>query len=262
MNNKPKILVASPTYDSMEYCVKDFLHSLKNIEYDNYDILLVDNSRDNNFFEKLKEEWDIILIKDTTNEIKNKLRLVSSRNKIIDYAIKNNYDYILMMDADVLPPKNIIKELLKNNKDIVSGLYYNYFIVDGKQKLNPVCWCEISDELFEKIKGKIKLPDFIKSKADMRRFLTKEEAESNECVKVMHPSPGCMLIKRKVFEKVRYGILDLPPQIRTSDDNYFVKKALEAGFELYCNTKIKCEHLIIGKLYKDKDGNLRNPLHD
>ena len=34
---------------------------------------------------------------------------------------------MLMMDPDVIAPKNIIKELLKDNKDIISGLYYNYF---------------------------------------------------------------------------------------------------------------------------------------
>jgi len=259
---KPKVLVCAPVYEGMNYCIDRFLEKMKSLDYSNYDILIIDNSRTNDFFHKLEKEKGIILIKDNTQEQKNKLRLISSRNKILEYAIENGYDYVLMMDPDVIPPKTIINDLLRDNKDIVSGLYYNHFVVNGKQKLSPVCWREIDEEVFEKIKEELKLPSFVKSKEDMRRFLTPEEAESEETLKVMIPSAGCMLIKRNVFEIIKYGLLDEPWIKSTGDDIYFCKKAREAGFEIYCNTKVKCEHLILGKLYKDKEGNLRNPLFD
>lgn len=256
----PKVLVGCPVYNGVKYCIKEFLESVKNIDYPNYDILLVDNSKEDNFFNELQSEKGIKLIKDDTNEEKNNLRVVSSRNKILNYALDKNYDYVLMMDVDVIPPKNIITELLKDNKEIVSGLYYNYFMVNDKQKYNPVCWREIDDELFEKIKEKLKLPELVKSKTDMRRFITPEEANSGETLKVKIPSAGCMLIKRNVFEKIMYGILNIPG-IESSDDIFFCMKAREAGFGLYCNTRIKCEHLIMGKFQKDEKGNLRNPFY-
>jgi len=258
----PKILVATPTCDIMEYCMDDFLKRMKEIEYDNYNILVMDNSRNNDFFEKLKKEQGIILIKDNVDEEKNKLRLISSRNKILEYALENNYDYILMMDCDVIPPKNIIQELLSDEKDIVSGIYYNYFKINGQQKSRPVAWSHISPEQFEEIKKQINLPPMIKSHEDLRRHLTQKEVESEKLIKVKIPSAGCMLIKRKVFEKVRYGLLDVPSNLSTGDDIYFCKKAEENGFEIYCDTKIKCEHLILGKFYKDKEGDLRHPVFD
>ena len=42
----------------------------------------------------------------------------------------------------------------------------------------------------------------------------------------------------------------------TGDDIYFVDKARELGYEPYCNTKVKCKHLVLGKYEKDENGNL------
>lgn len=260
--NNPKVLIGSPIYDKMEYCVKEFLESLKNLDYDNFDILIVDNSHTDDFFKKLRAEEGIITIKDNTTEVKNKLRLVSSRNKILNYALKYNYDYVLMMDSDVIAPPNLLKNLISHNKDIVSGLYYNHFLINGIQKLRPVAWCHITPREFEEISKQVKFPSIVKSHKDIRRHITPEEIKKGELIKVKLPSAGCMLIKRKVFEKIKYGILDLPSNIRTADDIYFMEKAEEAGFESYCDPKLKCEHLFMGKMYKDWEGNLRNPLHD
>ncbi len=261
----PKILVGAPCYYAMDYCIKEFIESLQELDYDNYDILIVDNSRGNEFFDKLEKDFDqekIILIKDDTSEEINKLRLVSSRNIILNYALENNYDYVLMMDSDVIAPKTIIKDLLENNKDIVSGIYNNYFVIDGEQKLRPVAWCYITPEEFEAISKKTNFPPSVKSHKDLRRHLTEEEVKSGKLIRVKFPSAGCMLLKRRVFEKIKYGLLDLPGGKKSGDDIYFCTKAEEEGFEVYCNTKVKCEHLIFGKFYKDKDGNLRNPLFD
>lgn len=288
-----KILVACPIYSGMNYCFKEFIDAVKKIDYENYDILLMDNSRENDFFDKISEEKGIKILKDETQEEKNKLRLISSRNKIINYALENNckkfqkenfntpdkevspfgvlfekdevskrtYDYILMLDADVIVPSNIIKELLEDDKDIVSGLYYNHFKIDGQIKYRPVCWCDLTDEEFEDIKKQLNLPSIVKSSVDLRRFMTQEESESNELIKVKIASAGCMLIKRKVFSEIKYGLLTVPEKYSTGDDIYFFTKAREKDFEIFCNTKIKCKHLTYGKYKKDEEGNLINPLH-
>jgi GT2 family glycosyltransferase len=260
--NKSKVLIGAPVYDIMKYCINDFLKIIKNLDYEDYNILLVDNSRDEKFFNELKQVEKITVLKDNTNEGKNKLRLVSSRNIILNYAKENKYDYLLMMDVDVMPPKNIISELIKNNKEIVSGIYYNYFTINGQQKYRPVVWCNITPEEFDNMCKQIKFPPIVKSHEDIRRHLTPKEADSEDTIEVKIPSAGCMLISKKVFEKINYGLLEIPGINSTTDDIYFCIKAKEAGFKLYCNTKIKCEHLIKGKFYKDNKGNLRNPVFD
>ncbi|MDP3027455.1 MAG: glycosyltransferase [Nanoarchaeota archaeon] len=266
MNNSSKILVATPTYEGMRYCEKEFVESIISLEYSNYDILIVDNSENDDYSNHLKEIYPkLLIIRDQSNEKDKMLRLVQSRNLILDYAVKNNYDYILMMDSDVIPPKNIIQELLSCNKDIVSGLYYNYFVVDGKTKWLPVAWTEISEEEFENIKKMIDLPPFVKSRLDLRARITLEEAESNQLMKVFLPSAGCLLISKNVFSRIKYGLLDtskLSPDINTTDDVYFMTKARELGFSIFCYTKIKCEHLIKGKYRKDSEGYYIHPIYD
>ena len=261
MNQNPKVLVGSPLFDGMRYCIKEFLSTMKSLTYNNYDILLVDNSKTDDFFNELKKEKGIKVIKDNTQETKNIRRLVSSRNKILQYALENNYDFVLMMDTDVISPKNIIEELISCKKEIVSGLYFNYFTSSGKIKLLPVVWNLITAEEFKEIKKKINFGSLVKSNRDLRRHLIPEEYESNRLLGVKYPSAGCMLLTKNVFEKIRYGLLETPNNLSTTDDIYFFDKAHELGFECFCYTKIKCNHLTEGKYLKDKDGNLIHPLY-
>ena len=255
-----KILVASPIFNGMRYCFEEFLEGIRNLDFPKYDILVVDNSRTDDFFNEIKDLEGIKVLKDYVGEEKNKLRLISSRNKILDYALENDYDYVLMMDSDVIPPGTILRDLLDSGKDIVSGLYYNNFRIDGMIKRSPVCWRHITPQEFEEIKSKINLPPFVKSGNDLRRHLTEEEANSDKIFRVKIPSAGCMLIKRNAFEKLRYGLLEVPGNLSTGDDIYFCTKAEEEGFEIYCDTKVKCKHLVEGKFRKDEKGNLIHPL--
>ena len=259
---QPKVLVAAPVFDGMKYCIRQFLDSMRSLTYTNYKILIVDNSRSNNFFEELKKEPSVMLIKDPTAEEQNIKRLVNSRNIILDYALENNYDHILMMDSDTIPPNNIIEELLSQNKEIVSGLYYNYFNSSGQIKLLPVAWKSVTEQEFEEMKKQIRFPQMIKSNKDLRRHLTKEEANSNQLIEVIQTSAGCMLISRRAFKKIRYGILPVPEGVHTSDDVYFSEKAQESGFKIYCCTKLKCSHLIKGKYQITGDNKLLHPLHE
>jgi GT2 family glycosyltransferase len=254
-----KILVATPTFNGMRYCINEFIDGIKSLTYPKCDFLIVDNSRNDDFFNELKQKEGIIVLHDKCNEERNVKRLISSRNKILDYAIQNNYDHILMMDCDVIPPKNVIEELLSCNKDIVTGLYFNYFVCNGKHKIMPVCWKSVSPEEFEEMKKQSPFPSVVKSYLDVRRALFPEEIESNELIPVLLPSSGCMLLSRNVFEKVRYGLLDMEGGLLSSDDIYFMNKAREIGFQPYCYTKIKCDHLVFGKYKKDSDGKLKHP---
>ena len=258
MADKPRVLVASPAYDGMKYCIDEFLERMKELSYDNYEILIVDNSEGTGFFEELTKVEGIRVIRDETGEKNNMERVVSSRNKIIEYALAESYDYILMMDCDVIPPKNIIEELSGCEKEIVSGVYMNYFMSSGEMKVLPVAWMEIEEEEFEKMKGQ--LPDGMK-RSDFRRHITQKEYESGKLFRVIIPSAGCVLLSKNVFEKIRYGLIDMKAvygnsKLKTSDDIYFFNEAKKKGFESYCYTKIKCDHLLSGKYERDSKGNV------
>lgn len=252
-----KVLVATPIFDGMEYCFDKFIKAVKEIDFDSFDILLVDNSRTKVFFEKISKEIGVKVIYDSTEEQLNKKRLVSSRNKIIDYAKDNGYDFLLFVDADIIPPKNILKELLKANKDVISGLYYNHFYVSGKKKIMPVAWAYFTEKQFTEIKRRGLYPN-ISSRFDLRikRYFTEEEIKSGEIIEAAIPSNGCVLLSKKVIESpFRYGTSDE----FQGDDVFFFAHAREK-FKFYVHTGIICGHLTDGKYKRDAAGNLLHPL--
>ncbi len=246
----PRVLVASPTYSSMEYCIREFIDSLKEIDYDNYSILIVDNSKSEDFFKKLEREKKIIAVRDDTKEERNVNRLVSSRNKILEYAKNEGYDFVLMMDSDVIPPREIIKELLSSNKEVISGLYYGDFKISGKIREMPVCWKLFTKEQFEELRKRDILPEYAKTREDVRRHITDGEIEMGGVEEVYICSPGCMLLSRKIFEKIRYSSMLSGDGILYGDDIAFLDKIRTAGFKIHCNTKVKCRHLYKNKIKK------------
>jgi len=256
----PKVLIGTPTFKGMRYCLKEFLNGIRAIDYPDCNFLFVDNSKEDDFFNELKKEKNIELIRDDTQETSNIDRLISSRNKILQYASKKDYDYLLMLDADVIPPKNILKELISLNKDIVSGVYFNYFNVSGETKWLPCAWKELSQEIFNKIKEKN--PSLIAgfdSPEGMTEHLTDLDVKSGKLSEVVVPSAGCMLLSKNVFKNISYEMPEHKKQNQT-DDVYFLEKARKKGFKIYCFTKIKCEHLVSGKYKKNSEGNLGHPL--
>lgn len=260
-NDNPRVLVGCPTYLGMRYCLETWLLRMKQLTYPLCNILIVDNSADDSLFIDLQKKKAISVIRDDCTDTKRIMRLVHSRNMILEYAMANNYDYVLMMDQDVIPPANIIEELLSCKKDMVSGIYFNYFLTSGEVKYLPVAQTTLTDEEFLEVKHKLKLSrGKFKSGKDILRHLFIEEVERSGLLKVTYACNGCMLISKKVFEKVRYGTILGRPE--ASDDIYFFNMAKEAGFECYCYTKIKCDHLILNKYVKGKDDKFKNPLFE
>jgi GT2 family glycosyltransferase len=246
-----KVLIASPTYDGMEYCFKEFIEHIKSIDYDNFDILIIDNSRSKKFFRNIKDIPRIKVIHDDTNEEKNMYRLISSRNKIIDYALEKDYDYILMMDSDVIVPSNIIKRLMSHKKEVCSGLYFNYFNIKNELKYLPVCYRKLEEKyypMYEKF-----FPD-----ANMKMFsrqMCLSEANSKELFEVSVPSSGCVLLSKKALSSgAKYGLIkEFEEKFKgTTDDLKFFKELREFGFGIYCDTFVLCTHLTKEKYERNK----------
>lgn len=110
--------------DTIE-CVK----SLEEIDYDNYEILVVDNYSTDNSFDFLSKS------------IGYKHHVISSgknggfafgNNIGIKYAMQNNADYVLLINNDTIVKKDFLSKLfesLSENKNfgIVTGLILNYY---------------------------------------------------------------------------------------------------------------------------------------
>lgn len=47
-----------------------------------------------------------------------------ARNEILNLALKDNVDYLLFLDSDIIFPVEAVKKLISLNKGVVTGIYY------------------------------------------------------------------------------------------------------------------------------------------
>ena len=122
------IIVNWKKYDITSTCIESLLNSNNS----NFKIILVDNESDNKKVEKFKYRNEIEIIQNKKNEGFSK-----ANNIGIDYALKNNYDYTLLINNDTIVEKNLIEVLLKTaqakNFSVVQPLILNY---NGKEIWN------------------------------------------------------------------------------------------------------------------------------
>ncbi|MBS3150483.1 hypothetical protein J4425_01600, partial [Candidatus Woesearchaeota archaeon] len=196
-----RILIGCPTSNYKSYCLKEYLHGVRNLTHKYVDLVLVDNSKNSDYYNSVKE------------------RIVSSRNKLKEYFLKNDYDYLLSLEQDVVPPKDVIERLMKHGKDICSGLYFK----EKDNELIPIM--------------------YVPYKNEFAKLLKFEEIPENELIEVITSGLGCVLIKRKVLENVEFRY---EKNKEPWDDVWFCEDARQKGFKVYVDTSVRCKHFIKG----------------
>ncbi len=219
----PKVLVGCPTADLYDFCLDDYSKAVKNLTYSNYDIMLVDNSKDDTYINKIKDKG-LNAIKSEHHESAVK-RIVTSRNLLRKYFLENNYDYLLSLEQDVIPPKEVIQQLMKHNKKIISGIYYMPIkVAENTIKFKPVLWDFPTEEQWQETLKDPEMKEQMKkkgvtSKEGMRHQFTAEEVKKNKIIKVKTCGVGCVLIHRDVLEKVKFRY---KPGVKCYDDVLFL----------------------------------------
>tara|TARA_Y100000310_G_scaffold338661_1_gene429001 strand:+ start:1837 stop:2520 length:684 start_codon:yes stop_codon:yes gene_type:complete len=216
----PKILVGCPTSNHKEYCIEEYAEAIKNLTYPNYDILLVDNSQTEEYSKKL-QKLGLEVKRDKYLE-RARERIVHSRNILREYALENNYDYFLSLEQDVIPPKDVLEQLLQHGKEVVTGVYFTKYTIQGKPVLKPLLW---------------------KAKGKTLEFVEEEKIIQPQLIIVKASGLGCVLISREVLEKISFRLSE---ENTTYDDMTFCEDLHKQGISLYADTAIKCKHLITG----------------
>jgi hypothetical protein len=221
MASTPKVLIGCPTSDHKAYCLKQYADSVKGLTYGNYDILLVDNSENDEYLEKIKKEG-LPAIKGPYYE-RARDRIVSSRNILREKAMWE-YDYFLSLEQDVIPPKDIIERLLKHGKEITTGIYFaNNAMPDGSKALIPLAYKLIDEKTLS------------------MQPLSEEEVFTDQLMQIVSCGLGCVLIKKEVLEKIRFRY-----ESTSFDDRWFCIDAYNLKIPIFVDTSVKCKHLIIG----------------
>ena len=122
INSKVAVIIVNwKKYDITSSCIESILNSSNS----NFKIILIDNESDNKKVKKFKYRNEIKIIQNKKNEGFSK-----ANNIGIDYALKNNYDYTILINNDTIVDKNLIEVLLKTaqskNFSVVQPLILKY----------------------------------------------------------------------------------------------------------------------------------------
>ena len=222
-----KVLVGCPTSDHKSYCLEEYAKIVKSLSYSNYDVLLVDNSKEKNYFEKLKENGLDCKRIDYIEGARE--RITQSRNIIREEVLKGDYDYFFSLEQDVIPPKDVIERLLKHEKDVIGGVYFKDYLIKNKagevikKQIMPLAYKLIGD--------------------NMAKQFTFRDVAGEGLLKVDATGLGCILIKRNVLEKIKFRYVK---EKEPFDDLWFCKDVKESGRKLFLDKSVKCKHLIEG----------------
>jgi len=245
--NMPKILVGGPISSHHEYCTDRYIESLKNLDYPNYDILLIDNTDSDEFYNKIKDKINVIRAGQKFKSITQ--RMVYCRNMMRKKVLEENYDYYFDIDQDVIVPKDAIKKLIAHNKEVITGVYYNY-TKEGEKM--PILWAPFSEEeQGEIIKNKEKIrienlglyDSLIKANWNFKKLnkqIKTEEVEGEKLIEIRACGTGCLMIHRNILERIEFK----ENFEGGYDDVLFCSDVWEKlDKKIYCDTSVKCDHL-------------------
>lgn len=225
--SKPKILVGCPTSFHKEYALEQYAEAIKSLTYPNFDVLLVDNSKDNVYFKKIKK-LNLPVIKGPYFESARD-RIVASRNILREKILKENYDYFFSLEQDVLPPPDILEKLLQHKKELITAVYFANNIIPDSQtsELIPLVYKLIDEKTL-----------------DMRPLNENELWEAEGLMEVVSAGLGCVLIHKNILEKIKFRY-----DKNTFDDRWFFIDCYDKKIKVFADTSIKCKHLIFNRPY-------------
>lgn len=250
--DKKRVLIGSPVYQKPSI-LKEFLSSIERLNQDtiSLDCMFVDDNRDACSKELLSkftlkhasvfivhgEELGEYLCDDETHHWNDDLMLkvANYKNSIIDYALEKKYDYLFLVDSDLVLPPNLIEQLKMVDKEIVSEIFWCSWHT-GMPAL-PNVW------MFDEY-------DFV-SKQAKSGCGDKFEKIANERFlnKLRHPGVyevgglgACTLIRKSALEKgVNFNpIKNLSIQ---GEDRFFCIRAAVLGIELFVDTHYPAYHI-------------------
>ena len=166
------------------------------------------------------------------------------RNEAVNRCMKGQYDYLIMFDADMVYPKDVVQRLIAHDKDVVNGVYYWKVLKqtkEGPKAYAPHVYLKRKQDMFDE-------------GTDMHRY---DPIDINrieqDLVEVDALGGGGMCIKRHVLEKIG------PPYFScqwedsswiSGEDMRFCKSAKDNGFKVWCDLTLQFGHLTQGAIYE------------
>ena len=218
---KPKVSIIMLNYNTEDYTIQA-LESMKGTDYDNYEIILVDNGSNENSIKKLKK---------SLGKYKKVIYKEISPNRGVGGGFKagvpeaSNPDYILFINNDI--------KITQNN-------WLNTFIETAKNNVGIVgCKLLYPDGTLQHAGGKI---NFLKPHFTMHIGIhdNPEKEIYNKVIDVDYVTGAAMLIKTEIIKQLNgFEDLFLPMYYEDSD---FCIRAKKVGYPIRYTPNVKIIH--------------------
>lgn len=212
----------------------DCLESIFNSDYKNYEIIIVDNNSLDNSVDILKQKYSnkIKLI-----ELKENLGFSVANNVGIELAIKNNCDYILLLNNDTIINKDMITTMV-NASD------------DKKYVVSPKIYYYSNKDIIWSAGGKI---DWNKGMTIQYGMGEEDSCAVNKKYEIDFATGCCMLIPTTVIKTI--GLLSDEYFLYYEDTDYCVR-IRRAGFKIIYEPKAVMYHRVSAST-----GGTKSPLY-
>jgi cellulose synthase/poly-beta-1,6-N-acetylglucosamine synthase-like glycosyltransferase len=237
MSDFKKVLVSCPTAAAKNYCFKEWIDNVMNFTYPNFDIRLFDNTDDkganaNYLNDYINTEYgnksgkffaENTLVKHNLKTSSIIAKMCFSHNDCRNYALDNDYDYLLHLESDVFPPKDVIERLMFRQKNITGGLY---FTGEGKHRVAMVM------ERLQLTENYITSMYIYPNSGEIRLF-------DGDIHQVAQLGLGCVLISRKAMERVKFRYI---PDRNFHPDTYFSEDCDTLNIPIHLDSSVVCRH--------------------
>lgn len=165
----------------------------------------------------------------------------TARNKIAQKALDLKTDYVLMVDNDVVLPKDALVSLMDDLKDVCLG-YYAHRDVDNIYR-GRTCVCKVYQPDGTKY---FNYP--LESEYTAEELKTLRDGGTHK-LQIHGGGMGCALIRTALFERLRYPWYDW---VNYSDDHrgmlsedlYFCELCRHNNVPIYTDTRAECGHML------------------
>lgn len=158
--------------------------------------------------------------------------VATARNRCVLKLLDGDYTHLMFVDNDVTPPKDALVNLLEHDLDVVSGYYAHRNNGNDPTIVTNLC----------------KLGEFNYVTQWDGDELRAELAKGNTVIRIHGGGMGCILIKRRVFERIAYPWYDWvnyrdPNRSMLSEDLYFCERCRGERIKIHADTRVSCGHL-------------------
>lgn len=248
----PRVLLGSPIRQKAEI-LSNFLLSIRELSLNTVDVdyyfiddnIEEDSSRllacfaietPNTFLTKVQDNRPYIC-NESTHIWEEELiwKVAEYKNRIINKALEDDYDYLFLVDSDLVLHPQTLEHLVSLKKDIISEIFWTRWQPDSP--LLPQVWASDQYTLFNCLRGE----NLTESQILQRVLLFLNQLKVPGVYKVGGLG-ACTLISNKAIQagvnfKEIYNISLI------GEDRHFCIRATALGFELFVDTHYPAFHI-------------------